>query len=105
MDEVINKIINIDKETVSMKLKTEEIVADKERTLKETLQKIEKEYMEEGRLEGERIYKEIIKDGEMEIGRLQSQDIEILENIDNVYKVNKEKLIDGLWNKLFRGRE
>ena len=105
MDEIVNKIISIDKETLRMKLKTEEIVADKEKALKEALQKIEKEYMEEGRLEGERIYKEIIKDGEMEIERLQSQDMEMLKGIDDEYKKSKDKLIDILWNGLFKGKE
>ncbi|MBU5313650.1 hypothetical protein KQI38_16625 [Tissierella carlieri] len=105
MDEIINKIINIDKETVRMKLKTEEIIGDKEKELKETLQELEKKYVEEGRLEGEKTYNEIIRNGELEIERLKSQDVETLERIDKVYKGSKDKLIEGLWNSLFRGKE
>ncbi len=105
MDEVINKIINIDKETVKMRLRTEEIIRDKEKELKETLQDLEKKYLEEGRLEGEKIYNKIMKDGETEIERLQSQDIGILKNIDDVYKKNKDKLVLDLWNSLFKGEE
>lgn len=105
MDEIINKIINIDKETVRMKLRTEEIIRDKEKELKETLQDLEKKYLEEGRLEGEKIYSKIMRDGETEIERLQSQDIGILKNIDDVYKKNKDKLILDLWNSLFKGEE
>ncbi|HAE92050.1 MAG TPA: hypothetical protein DCG60_05300 [Tissierella sp.] len=105
MDEIINKIINIDKETVRMKQKTEEIIRDKEKVLRETLQKIEREYVEEGRLEGERIYKEIMEDGETEIRSLQSQDMEMLKAIDKEYKNNKDKLINILWNSLIKVKE
>ncbi len=105
MDETINKIINIDKETVRMKLKTEEIIREKEKELKDTLQDLEKNFMEEGRLEGERIYNQIIKNGEIEIEKLQSQDIETLKSIDNVYRKNKALLTEALWNSLFRGKE
>lgn len=105
MDEIVNKIINIDKETVRMKQKTEEIIRDKEKVLRETLQKIEREYVEEGRLEGEKIYKEIMEDGETEIRSLQSQDMEMLKAIDKEYKNNKDKLINILWNSLIKGKE
>lgn len=105
MDEIINKIISIDKETVKMKLKTEEIIRGKEKELKETLQELEKKYTEEGRLEGEKTYNEIIRNGEAEIERLKSQDIETLERIDNVYKGSKFQLIEDLWNSLFIGEE
>lgn len=105
MDETINKIISIDKETVRMKLKTEEIIREKERELKDIIQNLEKNFMEEGRLEGERIYNKTIKDGEKEIERLQSQDVETLKSIENVYRKNKSQLVEALWNSLFRGRE
>ncbi len=105
MDEIINKIISIDKETVRMKLKTEEIIMNKEKELKEILQELEKKYMEEGRLEGEKIYTEILRNGEIEIERLKSQDIETLERIDKVYRENKSRLIEDLWNSLFIGEE
>ena len=105
MDETINKIINIDKETVRIRERTEEIIREKEKELKETLQELEKNYMEEGRLEGEEAYNQIIKSGETEIENLQSQDVDTLKSIDNIYKKNKDKLIEALWSSLFTGKE
>jgi vacuolar-type H+-ATPase subunit H len=105
MDEIINNIMNIDKETVKIKLKTEELIENKEKELREALQKLEKDYMEEGRLEGERIYNEVIKNGELETKQMKSEDMKTLNSIDDVYKKNKDQLVDGLWNSLFKGKE
>ncbi len=105
MDEIINNIMNIDKETVEMKLKTEELIENKEKELREAIQKLEKDYMEEGRSEGERIYNEVIKNGELEIKQMKSEDMKTLNSIENKYKENKDQLVEGLWNSLFKGKE
>ena len=105
MDEIINNIMNIDKETVEMKLKTEELIENKEKELREAIQKLEKGYMEEGRSEGERIYNEVIKNGELEIKQMKSEDMKTLNSIENKYKENKDQLVEGLGNSLFKGKE
>ncbi|MDR7857391.1 hypothetical protein [Tissierella sp.] len=105
MDQIINNILNIDKETVKMKLKTEELIENKEKELKEAIQELEKNYMEEGRLEGERVYNEVIKNGELEIKQMQSMDMKTLNSIDDVYKKNKDQLVEELWKNLFKGKE
>lgn len=105
MDEIVKKIIDMDRDTIKIKLKTEEIIVNREKELKETLHELEKAYLEESRLEGDRIYKEIIKTGELEMARLESSDSEILKRIDNVYKGKKEKLIEDLFESLFMNKE
>lgn len=105
MDRIANEIINIDKETVKIKLKTEEIIENKEKELKETLQSLEKEYSEEGRLESEVIYKKIIELGKIETDRLEFEDSKVLKDIENIYIGKKDKLIESLWNSLFISKE
>ena len=105
MDDIVKKIISIDKDAVNIKLKTEEIMNQRERQLKENLQELEKRYMEEGRTEGEDIYKKIIKESEEEIERLESKDSKILEDIENSYKEKKKRLVEDLWVGLFRMEE
>ncbi|WMM24608.1 hypothetical protein RBU61_16995 [Tissierella sp. MB52-C2] len=105
MDDIVKKIISIDKDAVNIKLKTEEIMNQRERQLKENLQELEKRYMEEGRIEGEDIYKKIIKESEEEIERLEYKDSKILKDIENSYKENKKRLVEDLWVGLFRMEE
>lgn len=105
MDEIVKKIIDMDRDTVKIKLKTEEIIVNREKELKETLQELEKKYLEESRLEGDRIYKEIIKTGESEMTRLESSDIEALKKIDNIYKGKKQILVEDLFKNLFMNKE
>lgn len=105
MDDIVKKIISIDKDAANIKLKTEEIMNQRERQLKENLQELEKRYMEEGRIEGEDIYKKIIKESEEEIERLESKDSKILKDIENSYKEKKKRLVEDLWVGLFRMEE
>lgn len=104
MDKIVNEIINIDKETVKIKKKTEEIVLNKEKELKETIQRLEKEYIEDGKLESESMYNDIIESGKSEISKLESEDNKILQKIDNLYKDKKDKLIEDLWTSLFTSK-
>lgn len=105
MDEIVKRIINIDKDATNVKLKTEEIIIQRETQLKENLQELEKRLMEEARLEGEDIYKKTIKDGEEEIERLESKDRNILKDIEDSYKKKKTKLVEDLWVDLFKAEE
>ena len=105
MEDVIRKIVNIDKETIKIKEKTEEIINTKERELKEVLQSLEKEYLEEGKLEGDKKYKEIIEIGRKETEELQKEEEKTLKNIDNLYKGKKDKLVEELFHSLFKDKE
>ena len=105
MDKIVNEIINIDKETVKIKKKAEEIIENKEKELRETIQRLEKEYIEDGKLESESIYNDIIKSGKEEISKLESEDNKTLKLIDNLYRVKKDKLIEDLWTSLFTSKE
>jgi rubrerythrin len=104
MDKVVNEIINIDRETVKIKDKTKEIIANKEKELRETIQRLEKEYIEDGKLESESMYNDIVESGKVEISKLQSEDNKILKQIDNLYRVKKDKLVEDLWTSLFTSK-
>ncbi len=100
MEDVINKIIKMDKETSQIKRTTNEIISSKEKELRETLQNLENKYLEEGRIEGEKKYKEIIEAGKSEIELLQKKEDKVLKSIENLYKEKKTALIDELFHSL-----
>lgn len=100
MEDVIKKILNMDKETVKVRKETEEIVSRSEKTLRETLQNLESKYLEEGRLEGEKKYREIIEAGRKEIEELQNKEDKVLKSIENIYKEKKHDLVDKLFQSL-----
>jgi len=100
MEDIISKIISMDKETVKIKKKTEEIVISKEKELKETIQNLENKYLEEGRLEGEKRYIELIESARREVELLQEKEEKVINNIEKIYKEKKQSLIEELIHSL-----
>ncbi len=100
MEDIISKIISMDKETVKIKKKTEEIVISKEKELKEIIQNLESKYLEEGRLEGEKRYTELIESARREVELLQEKEEKVINNIEKIYKEKKQSLIEELFHSL-----
>lgn len=105
MEKIINRIIEIDKQTKSLKLETEEIINKEELNLKETLHNLEKENMMKTKGESEEIYGQIIIQGKEEAKKLANKDIELLNNIDNKYNSQKEELTEKIFENLFLAEE
>mgnify|MGYP000179527956 CR=1 FL=1 len=100
MEEIINRIISLDKETVKVKKHTDEVIAAKEKQLKETLQNLENRYIEEGRSEGEKRYKEILEASDREVEQLIKKEESKLKKIEIIYKENKHRLVEELFQSL-----
>ncbi|NLY77666.1 MAG: hypothetical protein GX080_06210 [Tissierellia bacterium] len=96
MDQVIREIISIDKETLNMKERYEELLKEKESQLKKTLADLEKASIEN-------LYKPSSNgiDMTVELKNLEDIYIENMHNIDKVYKELKVQLIEDIWNDLF----
>ena len=105
MEEIINKIIDIDKETNSVRTELEELIEKKELELKETLYSLEKESSIKTKTASEKIYEQIINDGEAEVKRLKNKDIELLDKIDHGYHSQKIGLTEKVFGNLFLTEE
>lgn len=105
MEEIINRIIDIDIEANSIRVEVEELIGKKELELKETIYNLEKESTVKTKTESEKIYEQIINEGEEELKRLENKDIELLNKIDNRYHSQKIELIEKVFANLFLTEE
>jgi len=105
MEDVVKKIINIDRETSKVIHMTEEIKINSEKTLKEKLSELEKTQMEQGRMDAENNFKKIIQQGTEEVQILKKANAIKLSNIDNLYKGKKKDLLEGLFQNLVKNNE
>lgn len=101
MEEIINKIIEIDKKTNAIKLNVEEFIEQKKLDLNETLYNLEKEIIIKTKVESEEIYEQIISQGKAEVTRIENNDKESLIKIHNRYNSCKIKLTEKLFENLF----
>lgn len=105
MEDVVKKIISIDKETIKVIDKAEEIKITSERNLRDKLAELEKTQMEQGRMDAEINFKEIINQGTKEVEALKNSNEIKLSNIDNLYKGKKKDLVDSLFQSLVKENE
>ncbi len=105
MEDVVKRIISIDKETIKVIDKAEEIKITSERNLRDKLAELEKTQMEQGRMDAEINFKEIIDQGTKEVQILKKANEVKLSNIDNLYKGKKKDLVDSLFQSLVKENE
>lgn len=105
MEDVVKRIISIDKETIKVIDKAEEIKITSERSLRDKLAELEKTQMEQGRMDAEINFKEIIDQGTKEVQILKKANEVKLSNIDNLYKGKKKDLVDSLFQSLVKENE
>lgn len=105
MEDLVKRIINIDKETIKVINKAEEIKVTSERNLKEKLSELERSKMEQGRMEAEISFKEIIDHGTKDVQILKKSNEVKLSNIDNLYKSKKSDLLEGLFQNIVKENE
>ena len=92
MDEVIREIIKIDKETLNMKERYEELLKKKENELKKTLADLEQDYIEEDYKQTEEVYSEQIPQYTEEGTKLDN------ENKDEFNRILLEDFENGNFN-------
>ena len=105
MEDVVNRIISIDKETIKVIEMTEKIKKNSELDLKYRLSELEKTLMEEARVLAEKEFISIIDQGMDEVQKLKDNEQSKLENIDMVYKNKKTELVDRLFQNLLKENE
>lgn len=95
------RIIEIDRDTIQLKEKTEQVIQEKKVKFESELLALEKKYAEEGERQGEKIYNNIISEGRRIIEEKQKQTNKKLNSLENLYNKTKSLLVEELWLDLF----
>lgn len=101
MEDIVNEIIKIDKQTKSIRLKTDKLIDQRQAELKKRLYDLEKESIFRIKKESDEIYIEIIGQGEAEVKSLEKKDRQSINDIDGKYANQKEVLAQKLFANLF----
>ncbi|MDX9916763.1 MAG: hypothetical protein RBT15_01955 [Gudongella sp.] len=108
MNEITQQIINLDKETVALRSKYEELLRKKKLEGLDALQRLENDLMKTYMEEGEQAYQEIMQKSDIdqsEPGKAEVEWKHNMQNIDDVYNEVKEELIESLWKEILSGEE
>lgn len=108
MNEITQQIINLDKETIALRAKYEELLRKKKLEGLDMLQKLEQDLMKSYMEEGEKAYQEIIQKSVQESerpGKIEVECMSSMVNIDVVYNEAKDQLIESLWKEILTGEE
>lgn len=101
VENIINRIIKIDKDALKIKKKTEEIKKENEKKVKEEMTNIEVDIIENAKKESEYIYKSIADEGEVEAKKIVDKGDSICEEIEKIYENEKGKLEEELFTQIF----
>lgn len=102
MYEVIREIINIDRETVKMKQRYEEIIKDKENEIRKALQDLEKSSEEESFLHENLSTPDDVKTIVSQIEEVYEKNID---KLNKAYNDIKGKIVEDIWKDLFLSKE
>lgn len=102
MDKPARRIIEIDRDTIRLKEKTEEVIKDKKVKFESQLELLEKNYLEEGEKQGKKIYKDIIAEAKHIIDENERQTNKKITSLENLYNNKKKILVEELWQDLFK---
>lgn len=108
MNDIAQKIINLDKETIKLREKYEETLRKKKFEGLNEVQQLEKELLQQYMEEGENAYRDIIEGVSGHINLKSKVEVECISNkvnIDVVYNEIKEELTERLWGKIISMEE
>lgn len=105
MKDQIEGILDIDKKTQDIVEKTEREMESERENLRLTLTKMENEATENAKKTAQEKFDEIIKKAEAEADSRRAENEKSLKEIDALYEVDKEKLINTAFNKFILGKD
>ncbi|MEW9123663.1 MAG: hypothetical protein AB2421_13220 [Thermotaleaceae bacterium] len=100
VDNIINKIIDIDQRAWELKSSTEKRLKENENYLKRTLSKMEEEILEEGKKMGKEKYDRLIEEGRRETERIAGEAEEICGYLEERFKSIHKDLVEELFSKI-----
>lgn len=105
MKDQIEGILDIDKKTQDIVEKTEREIESERENLRLTLTKMENEATENAKKTAQEKFDEIIQKAEAEADSRRTENEKSLKEIDALYEVDKEKLINTAFNKFILGKD
>lgn len=101
MDNIIKKILEIDKNAVDIKESTEEIIKLKDRELEERLLTIEQDNLHEAKERGNNEYQKIINEGEREAEQIIKKGDSKIRGIEEIFDTKLANIQKIIFEQLF----
>ncbi len=101
MDLTARRIIEIDKDTLRLKAKTDEIIKEKEKKLLVLIDEMEKRYKRESEVRESQIYESILSEGKKKVEKIEKEQNKIITSLEGKYNEKKSKLAEDIWQDLF----
>lgn len=102
MENIIDKIVDIDRKALDIKAKTEKILQDNGKKLNEKLAEIEKKELENAKKVGEKKYRRLIKQGENERDEIKSHTKKECRKLEESYTKIHKKLEKEIFSVIFK---
>ena len=103
MNELTQKIIELDKNTLNMKKKYEDLLRKKKYEGQDKVHELEQQLLKTFQQEGEKAYQEALKQTDSTLDNIEKirQEYEnSIKNTDEVYARMKPSLVDALWEDI-----
>ncbi|WZL73467.1 hypothetical protein QBE52_01675 [Clostridiaceae bacterium 35-E11] len=100
MEDIINKIIEIDQRAWNFHQKKKEMIENNEAKLKERLKALEKEIGAEAKKEGKEKAEKIVQEGEAEKEKIMLQTVQVCEVLEKTFLEIQEDLGEKLFHEI-----
>lgn len=100
MEDIINKIIEIDNLTLEMKKKTDNKVKEEKIRIAEKIKIIKEEGMKEAKEEAEEKYRVILESAQKEVESINHKADEEYKRIEEIYKRHSSRLAEKVFKKI-----
>ena len=103
MEDIIQKIVDVEKQALSIDAETESISAQIVREIEEETARLEKEALESAEDKVKRMAEERAAEAEREIARIQAESGEKLQALQDIYAKNRERWINEIVKRVTEG--
>lgn len=101
MEEIIMKIMSIDKKATDIMKQTEEYLKTKEKDIKGIIEAMRNEIIEKTKLESKNMYDSIISDAEVQAEEIRTKTKQECDEIEDKYAKVKGKLEKDIFTRIF----
>lgn len=101
MENIIDKIVDIDKKAFDIKTKTEKMIQENGKSLNRKLAEIEKKELENAKSVGERQHEKLIKQGQHKSNEIKLETKRECEKLEESYTKIHKKLEKEIFAKIF----
>lgn len=102
MENIIDKIVDIDKKALDIKTKTEKMLQENGKRLNEKLAEIEKKELENAKKAGEKEFEKLIKQGQHKSNEIKLHNKKECEKLEESYTQIHKKLEKEIFAEIFK---